>query len=253
MDKNMNIKKIQNKIRFKLKMWFKFIFILPDYFTFRSKDISKHCVFSIWNVYPCLTDKTKKTHFEKQYIYHSAWAVRCIKNINPQLHSDFGSILYFSTILSAFIPVDFYDYRVANIELSNLKSKFSDLTNIKIESNSLLSVSCMHTIEHVGLGRYGDPIDPEGDLKAISELKRITKKNGALLIVVPIGRIQSVVFNAHRIYEYNKFISYFDGFELVEFSYIPEEDNRGGIIINTSGNIVENDTLGCGCFWFKKK
>lgn len=239
-------------IRYKIKMWFKFIWIIPDYIRFTSQDKAKHCPPGLYNVYPCLDDKTPKTAFEKQYVYHAAWAVRTVKTINPEKHTDFGSTLYFGTLLSAFIPVDFYDYRPANLELSGLESKFGDLTNIDIPDNALASVSCMHTIEHVGLGRYGDPIDPEGDLKAIANLKRVVAVGGSLLIVVPMGKKQITQFNAHRIYTYDKLVSYFDGFELVEFSYIPQTDDRGGIILNASGSIVGNDTLGCGCFWFKK-
>ncbi len=233
-------------------MWFKFLFIISDYNKFTEKDKNNHCPIDLFHVYPCLDDKTEKTAFEKQYVYHAAWATRTVRNINPDKHTDFGSILYFGTILSAFIPVDFYDYRPANLELSGLNSKFGDLTNLEIESNSLQSVSCMHTLEHVGLGRYGDPIDPDGDLKAIDNLKRVVAVGGSLLVVVPMGKKQFTQFNAHRIYEYNKFIKYFDGFEMVEFSYIPQTDDRGGIILNAKSDIVANDTLGCGCFWFRK-
>ncbi len=47
--------------------------------------------------------------------------------------------------------------------------------------------SCMHTIEHIGLGRYGDPLDAVGDQTALSELQRVVAPGGSLLIVVPVA------------------------------------------------------------------
>lgn len=55
------------------------------------------------------------------------------------------------------------------------------------------------SFEHDGLGRYGDPLNPSGDLRAMSEMKRILKKDGILFLAVPVGR-DKIVWNAHRIY-----------------------------------------------------
>ena len=98
----------------------------------------------------------------------------------------------------------------------------------------------MHTIEHIGLGRYGDEINPVADLIAISELKRVTIKNGTLLLVVPVGK-PKIVYNAHRIYSYDMVMNMMEGFYLKEFSMV--YDNCDFI----------NKTYGCGCFWFIKK
>jgi hypothetical protein len=62
----------------------------------------------------------------------------------------------------------------------------------------------MHVIEHIGLGRYGEALDPDGDLKAIRELVRVLAAGGNLLVVVPVGRPR-IQFNAHRIYDYVEF------------------------------------------------
>jgi len=161
--------------------------------------------------YPCLNDETETTDFDPHYIYHTAWAARIIKQISPTVHVDISSSLYFSVILSAFIPVEFYDYRPANIKLFNLKMQSADLCNLHFNNNSIQSLSCMHVVEHIGLGRYGDPLDYDGDLKAIEELKRVLKPEGDLLFVVPIGK-PKIMFNAHRIYSYEQIITYFGEF-----------------------------------------
>ena len=224
-------------------------FIIPDYLKFKAKSKSdKRFKLSPLDFYPCLKDKTIKTGFDAHYVYHTSWAARKVKEINPLVHTDISSSLYFSGLVSAFIPVDFYDYRPAELKLSNLKSAHCDLTKLDFPSNSLKSLSCMHTIEHIGLGRYGDPIDPEGDLKAIKELKRVLAQEGYLLFVVPVG-VARIEYNAHRIYSYEMVREYFKEFELKEFSLV---DDNGNFIENADKELVKVQKYACGCFLFKK-
>jgi SAM-dependent methyltransferase len=224
-------------------------FVLKDYFAFKKKTDNRFSL-KFSNFYPQIKDKTIKTGFDRHYVYHTSWAARKVKKINPEKHIDISSSLYFSGIVSAFVPVDFYDYRPADLELSNLQSKEGDLMKLPFEDNSVTSLSCMHTIEHIGLGRYGDPMDPQGDLKAIKELKRVLAKNGDLLFVVPIGKEARIEFNAHRIYTYEQIIKYFEELKLVEFSLIPE--HSGAIIQNADPELTKNENYACGCFWFTK-
>lgn len=55
------------------------------------------------------------------------------------------------------------------------------------------------SFEHSGLGRYGDQLDPDADLKAMRELKSKMAPGGILFLAVPVGQ-DCLVFNAHRIY-----------------------------------------------------
>lgn len=205
------------------------------------------------NLYPCLNDETDQTLFDRHYVYHTAWAARKVKEIKPKKHIDISSSLYFSGIVSAFSPVDTYDYRPAKIELSGLNSKRADLLKLPFKTGSVKSLSCMHVVEHVGLGRYGDPIDPDGDLKAIAELKRVVAPNGSLLFVVPIGFKSKIMYNAHRIYTYSQIMSYFDDFILKEFVLIPEKSEDGGLVKNPSQKLLKRQNYACGCFWFNKQ
>lgn len=107
----------------------------------------------------------------------------------------------------------------------------------------------MHVVEHIGLGRYGDPLDPKGDLKAIKELKRVLSAGGNLLFVIPIGGRPRIHFNAHRIYSFSQITDYFKEFTLVEFALITDTN---GIIQHASSHMANEQTYGCGCFWFKK-
>lgn len=199
---------------------------------------------------PQLHDCTGVSHFDRHYVYHTAWAARVLAQTRPILHVDVSSSLYFCSIVSAFVPVRFLDYRPAILTLSGLSSDRGDLMSLPLETGSVQSLSCMHVIEHIGLGRYGDALDPNGDLRAISELRRVLASEGTLLVVVPVGtpRIQ---FNAHRIYGYDQFRDYFADLELADFSLVPD-DPKEGLICGASGHLADAQRYGCGCFWFRK-
>ncbi|HTQ41041.1 MAG TPA: DUF268 domain-containing protein [Pirellulales bacterium] len=199
----------------------------------------------------CLTDNTPTTRFDRHYIYHPAWAARVLAQLRPAVHIDVSSKLYFSAIVSAFLPIKFLDYRPARLSLSGLECGQGDLLSLPFADASVASLSCMHTVEHIGLGRYGDRLDPDGDIKSIAELKRVLAPAGSLLFVVPIGepRIQ---FNAHRIYAYHQIRAYFNDLELKEFALVPDKEDQGGLIIDAPESMADSQTYGCGCFWFQK-
>ena len=201
--------------------------------------------------YPCLTDNTGSTNFDRHYVYHTAWAARVLARTRPERHVDISSYLYFSTIVSAFVPVEFYDYRPAALGLDNLRSDFADLNRLSFEDGSINSLSCMHVVEHIGLGRYGDAMDPDGDLKAIAELKRVLAPGGRLLFVVPVGEPR-IEYNAHRIYGFDQVRTYFRELELEEFSLIPDSADQGGLIPHASAAQVAELRYGCGCFLFRR-
>ena len=183
-------------------------------------------------------------------MYHPAWAARILAETQAAEHVDISSILSFSTLVSAFVPTRFYDYRPAALDLDGLTTGKADLTALPFDSNSILSLSCMHTVEHVGLGRYGDPLDPAGDRKAMGELRRVLAPGGSLLFVVPVGRSRTA-FNGHRIYACRQILEGFQDLKLVEFSLVPD-DPKHGLIRHASLSLADAQEYGCGCFWFQK-
>ncbi len=197
-----------------------------------------------------LYDKTADMGFDAHYLYHLAWALRIVKQINPPQHIDISSYIFFPALLSAFIPTKFYDYRPANVVLDNLIAEAADLTALPFQDNSIHSLSCMHVVEHIGLGRYGDSINPVGDKTAMKELVRVLAPEGNLLFVTPVGQAR-VMFNAHRVYSYEQIIEGFAGLQLVQYGLIPD-DAKDGIIYQASAELTKQQAYGCGCFWFKK-
>ncbi len=219
-----------------------------EFIRFRRMKTGKRHTVLFKDTYPCLSDKIKTTPFDHHYLYHPAWAARILAKTKPAEHTDLSSILHFGTMLSAFIPVKFYDYRPAVISLPGYSSGFADLKKLPFADHSIESLSCMHTVEHIGLGRYGDELDPDGDLKAMEELKRVIKPGGSILFVTPVGKPR-VEFNAHRIYSYEQILGYFSPLTLKEFSLIPD---TGGLIERADPALVKDQLYACGCFWFIK-
>ncbi|MDE1901084.1 MAG: DUF268 domain-containing protein [Alphaproteobacteria bacterium] len=202
--------------------------------------------------FPILNEDTPSTAFDRHYLYHPAWACRILRRIAPALHYDFSSVLSFAAAISAWVPTVFCDIRPADIRLDGLSVRREDLTKISLPDDSVESLSCMHAVEHVGLGRYGDDIDYDGDIKAVREIQRITSRGGNILFVVPVGRVAAIQFNAHRIYTWQSVLDLFaGGFELVESALIPDQQELG-LVGAPDADLLARQTYACGCFWFRK-
>jgi SAM-dependent methyltransferase len=201
---------------------------------------------------PCLGDRKGTSGFDRHYFYHLAWAARVLAEARPPVHIDISSNLRFCATVSAFVPIQFYEYHPPDVALDGLTTGKADLLALPFEDASVMSLSCMHAVEHIGLGRYGDDLDPDGDLKAMNELQRVLARKGELLFVVPVGRPR-LQFNAHRIYSFDQVLNGFPDLELKEFSLIPDDCGKGGIIRNPSVEMTNAQRYGCGCFWFRKE
>lgn len=223
--------------------------VIFDYWRFTMQADSRFQL-RIFDAYPQIKDKTVNTSFDRHYVYFTAWAARQVAKFQPKEHVDISSSLYFSGIVSAFVPVKFYDYRPAELSLSRLTSDHADLMNLPFPDNSILSLSSMHVVEHIGLGRYGDPLDAHGDQKAAQELSRVLAPGGQLLFVVPVGAKALIEWNAHRIYSYEAVLSLFPNLTLKEFTLIPERS--GPPTEHARPESLHNERYACGCFVFEK-
>lgn len=204
----------------------------------------------------CLHDDTPQTEYESppglwaaHYILHTGWAARKLAAEWPRSHHDFGSSLYFISMVSAFVSVNFYDLRPSRLPFQDLKQLRADLTHIELPSGECESVSCMHVLEHVGLGRYGDRLDASGDQKAAIELARILKPGGRLLIVMPMEETPRLTFNSDRLYSHKLVLGLFPSLTLREFSLITQD---GKFFEDCNPSALMGQSYACGCFDFVK-
>ena len=136
------------------------------------------------------------------------------------------------------------DIRPINLQLNNLHFKKGSILNLPFDDNSIDSLSSLCVVEHIGLGRYGDDIDPYGSEKAINELIRVMKKGGVLLLSVPIDSQNTVYFNAHRAFTRNYILDLFQNLHLMEEKY-----HYGDKMYSSYD---KNKGFGTGFFMFRK-
>jgi SAM-dependent methyltransferase len=201
------------------------------------------------DAYPCLYDRTAATGIDSHYFYQGIWAMRKIKQSAAREHVDVGSLVSFVGLLSTFVKVVFIDIRPAPVVLEDFDSRAGSVLEMPFADNSVNSLSCLHVAEHIGLGRYGDPLDPQGTIKATRELSRILAPQGSLYFSLPVGKPR-VQFNAHRIHSPSQIMKYFDQLELVSFSATTD---LGEYRSNILPSEMENARYACGMFHFIKR
>lgn len=200
---------------------------------------------------PMMEDATADTGFDAQYIYHCGWAARELARRRPERHVDVSSALWFVATASAICPIDHYDYRPPALSLPDVTVGACDLLKLPFADRSVASLSCMHVVEHVGLGRYGDALDPVGDRKAMAELSRVLAPGGVLLFATPVGRPRTV-FNAHRIYSYEQILAAFPELEVESFALITDGRHGGTLVLDADPAMVAEQKYGCGCWVFRR-
>ena len=227
------------------------VFLMKRYLSdwFRYKKMADNGRLRFIDSYPCLFDRTATAPFDSHYFYQDIWAFKEIQHSNPPFHIDVGSRVIFVGFSSAVTQVIFVDIRPLLVKLKNFHSVSGSILELPFENNSLISLSCLHVAEHIGLGRYGDLLDPEGTIKAAQELTRVLAPGGNLYFSVPVGKSR-ICFNAHRIHSPGQILNYFQDLKLVQFSAV--NDDRNFIERISPAKFAEAD-YACGMFHFTKE
>ncbi len=224
---------------------------LSDLKEYRELAETRNQLLPEWeDIYPQLDDRFQESGVLPEHYFHQdLWAAKRVFQSREKTHYDIGSsIAGFVAHISVFCSVKVIDIRPQTSKIENVEFVLGDLTNLNLADDSLASLSCLHAAEHVGLGRYGDQIDPLGTQKAVSELQRVLARKGNLYFSVPVGK-EKICFNAHRVFSPKTIIEYFN--ELVLQSCA---------IIDDSGDLIENPEIDkyvdaqycCGLFHFTK-
>ena len=209
--------------------------------------------FPLGSMTPILNEKVQESGSASGAYFHQDLLVaRKIFNARPRRHVDIGSrVDGFVAHVAVFMEIEVLDIRAQHSSVRNIIFKQCDMMHLPQEMvASCDSVSSLHAIEHFGLGRYGDPVDYNGHLKAIDSIYRLLRPKGMFYFAVPIGK-QRIEFNAHRVFDVSYLLKVLAGrFRVLSFSYV-----------NDNGDLVENAPfdpdlihgnfgcrLGCGIF-----
>lgn len=226
---------------------------LPRYLSQKKEWLAKGG--KITKGYRILTDYADTAGAARGHYYHQDLLVASfIAKANPERHVDIGSrIDGFVAHVASFREIEVFDIRALDESRhTNIKFVQKDLMDHN-DDNITDSISCLHAIEHFGLGRYGDPIDPQGHFKGVKNIVRMLKPGGTLYISFPIGFADAVHFNAHRVFHPESIFEW-EGikgdFELQRFDWV---DATGEINMNAKvSDAVDGVKYGCGIYTFKK-
>jgi len=203
------------------------------------------------NLVPILVDYDAAAGVASGHYFHQdLWAARLIHARRPARHVDIGSrVDGFVAHLLTFMPVTVLDVRPLRSEVEGLSFEQGDITRLdRFADGSIASLSSLHAVEHVGLGRYGDDIDPEGWRKAVAELTRVLQPGGRLYFSVPIGR-QRVRFNADRYFNASTIVRAFAPLRLVSHAAV---DDSGRLVRDPPLSAFDRAEDSCGLFEFTK-
>ncbi len=245
----MLLQKITNRLRRKTKaIFFGPFWYLRDLWKYRRLLKKDHVNSKLYYV-PLIFDRDPASHtYDKHYVNMDRWAFKKLILNKPEEHVDVGSSIRFLSMASAVAKVKFVDIRPVKLDFDNFECIEGSILAMPFAENSVKSLSCLHVAEHIGLGRYGDPLDVEGTKKACRELVQVLAPGGKLYFALPVGKT-AVYFNAHRVHAPSVILEYFSGLKLESFSVI---NDAGRFIENTKPQDYENAWYACGCFEFTK-
>ena len=232
--------------------------LLRNYCEIRKQARQYGMVFPFDKFYPCIEDKDQKSGTASGHYFHQDLLVANKIFINkPGKHVDIGSrIDGFVAHVASFRDIEVFDIRDMTEQIKNIHFKRLDIMDGNAVSHDYCdSISCLHALEHFGLGRYGDRVDYNGHLLGWENIYKMLKKGGKCYFSVPIGK-QRIEFNAHRVFSVEYLVNVMIGslYKIDSFSYV---DDKGDLVrdaILDEGSVKNSFSLnyGCGIFELSK-
>lgn len=221
---------------------------------------SKDSTFATGRLYPCLTDRYDQGGVASgQYFHQDLLAAQLIYRAAPKRHVDVGSrVDGFVAHVAVFCEVEVFDIRPVETSAKNITFRQLDVMRETPELVSYTeSLSCLHALEHFGLGRYGDPLDYDGHRKGFGNLAQMVNPGGKFYFSVPISVNQRYEFNSHRMFSIPYLLALFDefGFDVESFHCV---DDAGELQMSRDlSTPAARETFGlmdgCGIFELKKR
>ena len=233
------------------------IFYFRDFIILRNRK-GNNLDFPFGKLFPILNERNTESGIMNGHYFHQDLLIATkIYNTNPIRHIDIGSRTDgFVAHVSVFREIEIIDIREQKSNVANIKFTQLDLMSLPVNMIECCdSISSLHAIERFGLGRYGDPIDYNGHLKAISNITKMLKPGGKFYFSTPIGK-QRIEFNAHRVFSIRYLINLFQNdFQIENFSYVNDFGDLFTDVKLNESDIKNNYgcTYGCGIFELIKK
>ena len=231
---------------------------LRDYRSLRRQLLDRGQDFPIARYYPVLSEDSEESGVAGGHYFHQDLHVaRRVFEANPRRHLDVGSrVDGFVSHVAVFREIEVADIRRLSTTASNIRFVHCDLMDPR--SVALLgqadSVSCLHVLEHFGLGRYGDAVSAEGHLRGLENLCALVAPGGRLYLSVPIGP-QRIEFNAHRVFAAKTIPALMPaGFRLEQFSFVDDAGDIHAHVEFSAPDVARNFgcTFGCGIYEFSR-
>jgi hypothetical protein len=192
------------------------------------------------------------------YFHQDLHVAQRIHAANPRRHVDVGSrIDGFVAHVASFRAIEIVDIRPTSVTVPNISALQANMMDVESVPEAICdSVSCLHALEHFGLGRYGDPIDPRGHERGLDGLVRLLEPGGTLYLSVPVGP-QAVLFNCHRRFHGTTILDLVG--ERLRLTRLDLVDDRGDMHRDLPLSTVRDDPAlgcvreGCGIFEFTKR
>ena len=205
---------------------------------------------------PCYCDRFAQNGRLDQYFWQDLWAARQIASRKPKEHYDIGSSVggFIAHLASFRDCIHLIDIRPMDAGIPGVSFVQADATNLNgIDDESIDSLSALCSLEHFGLGRYGDEVSPDSWYKAIRSIVRVVSHGGYAYIAVPIGW-EHLEFDAHRVFYASTIVDSFKPMELVEYSCISGDDLciEKDVPIHKYDECKDYDSLRFGLFCFRK-
>lgn len=199
---------------------------LADLKAFRNRQEETGEDFPISRLYPSLIDfRSDSGTASGHYFHQDLHVAQRIFESAPKRHIDIGSrVDGFVAHVASFREIEVADIRPLETAIPNIRFLQCDLMDdLSVAAlGKADSVSCLHALEHFGLGRYGDPVTINGHVRGLMNIASLVEKDGTLYVSVPIGA-QRTEFNAHRIFDSVTIPQLLkEEFRLVRFSYIDD-------------------------------
>lgn len=222
------------------------------------KQLKGHSDFRIESLYPILRERFETNgDLQSHYFHEDLWTARRVFENKPQKHVDVGSrVDGFVAHVASFREIEVFDIRPQEAKVFNMLFVTADFMNINPSLHDYTdSLSSLNVIEHFGLGRYGDPIDVDGHLKGLENMKKVLKKGGKFYFSTPIGP-QRIEFNAHRVFSLEYLLKIFKPDYTIDiFSYVDDAGNLHADVELTEEGIKTNFRcrFGFGIFEMTKR